>query len=90
MDYYTLLARWNRNDNIDRKVDLANIDNCGDRVCGLKQILIIQLSYSIKDDGEISSENLIKKLKIIMKILIHIIILFNHIKTIIIILFKLL
>ena len=28
------LGRWNRGDNIDRKVDLANIDNCGDRVCG--------------------------------------------------------
>lgn len=29
-----ILGRWNRNDNIDRKVDLANIDHCGDRVCG--------------------------------------------------------
>jgi hypothetical protein len=29
-----VLGRWNRNDNIDRKVDLANIDHCGDRVCG--------------------------------------------------------
>ena len=28
------LGRWNRDDNIDRKVDLANIDHCGDRVCG--------------------------------------------------------
>ena len=29
-----LLGRWKRDDNIDRKVDLANIDHCGDRVCG--------------------------------------------------------
>ena len=29
-----LLGRWKRNDYIDRKVDLANIDHCGDRVCG--------------------------------------------------------
>ena len=28
------LGRWQLNDNINRKVDLANIDNCGDRVCG--------------------------------------------------------
>ena len=28
------LGRWKRNDYIDRKVDLANIDHCGDRVCG--------------------------------------------------------
>jgi len=34
MNTSPLLGRWNRNDNIDRKVDLANIDNCGDRVCG--------------------------------------------------------
>lgn len=29
-----ILGRWKRDDNIDRKVDLANIDHCGDRVCG--------------------------------------------------------
>ena len=29
-----ILGRWKRNDNINRKIDLANIDNCGDRVCG--------------------------------------------------------
>ena len=34
MNTSPLLGRWKRNDNIDRKVDLANIDNCGDRVCG--------------------------------------------------------
>lgn len=29
-----LLGRWRPNDNIEKKIDLANIDNCGDRVCG--------------------------------------------------------
>ncbi len=33
MNTSPILGRWNRNDNINRKVDLANIDNCGDRVC---------------------------------------------------------
>ena len=28
------LGRWKLNDNINRKIDLANVDNCGDRVCG--------------------------------------------------------
>ena len=28
MNTSPLLGRWNRNDNIDRKVDLANIDSC--------------------------------------------------------------
>ena len=34
MNVSPVLGRWRRNDNINRKVDLANIDNCGDRVCG--------------------------------------------------------
>ena len=34
MNTSPILGRWNLDDNIDRKVDLANIDNCGDRVCG--------------------------------------------------------
>jgi len=29
------LGRWKINDNIQRKIDLANIDNCGDRLCGI-------------------------------------------------------
>ena len=29
------LGRWRLNDNIQRKIDLANIDNCGDRLCGI-------------------------------------------------------
>ena len=29
------LGRWKLNDNIQRKIDLANIDNCGDRLCGI-------------------------------------------------------
>jgi hypothetical protein len=28
------LGRWKINDKINKKVDLANVDNCGDRVCG--------------------------------------------------------
>ena len=28
------LGRWQINDNISKKIDLANIDNCGDRICG--------------------------------------------------------
>jgi len=34
MSVSPVLGRWRRNDNINRKIDLANIDNCGDRVCG--------------------------------------------------------
>ena len=37
------LGRWQINDNISKKIDLANIDNCGDRVCG-----DIQNSYNHK------------------------------------------
>ena len=29
------LGRWRVNDNIKRKIDLANIDNCGDKLCGI-------------------------------------------------------
>ena len=29
------LGRWKLNDNIKRKIDLANIDNCGDNLCGI-------------------------------------------------------
>lgn len=29
------LGRWRINDNIKRKIDLANIDNCGDKLCGI-------------------------------------------------------
>ena len=29
------LGRWRLNDNVQRKIDLANIDNCGDRLCGI-------------------------------------------------------
>ena len=28
------LGRWNRHDNVDIKASLANIDSCGDRLCG--------------------------------------------------------
>ena len=29
-----VLGRWKLNDNIEKKIDLANLDNCGDRLCG--------------------------------------------------------
>ena len=29
-----MLGRWNRLDNVDIKATLANIDSCGDRLCG--------------------------------------------------------
>ena len=32
-NYY--LGRWKLNDNINRKIDLANIVNCGDTLCGI-------------------------------------------------------
>ena len=30
----TKLGRWNRDDNVHIKATLANIDSCGDRLCG--------------------------------------------------------
>ncbi len=30
-----MLGRWNREDDIYLKVDYANLDSCGDRLCGL-------------------------------------------------------
>ena len=36
------LGRWNINDNINHtqlKIDYANIDSCGDRLCALPQYL---------------------------------------------------
>lgn len=30
----TRLGRWNRCDNVDIKASLANVDSCGDRLCG--------------------------------------------------------
>ena len=29
------LGRWNIHDNTFKKVDSANIDNCGDKLCGI-------------------------------------------------------
>ena len=43
-----ILGRWKRNDNINRKIDLANIDNCGDRVCG---DLLTDLKFSCENPG---------------------------------------
>ena len=60
-----ILGRWKRDDNIDRKVDLANIDNCGDRVCGdlyKKSKSIIEL-FDKRWYGEISKDEFKQKLK---------------------------
>ena len=41
------LGRWNLKDNTFKKVDLANIDNCGDRLCTIKSAKVIK-SKNIK------------------------------------------
>lgn len=41
-----MLGRWKRNDNVDIKATLANIDSCGDRLCGdVKQTRVIIDKY---------------------------------------------
>ena len=60
-----ILGRWNRGDNIDRKVDLANIDHCGDRVCGdlyneMKPVIDV---FDKRWNGEISKEEFKTKLE---------------------------
>ena len=60
-----ILGRWNINDNIDRKVDLANIDHCGDRLCGdlyEESKSIIEL-FDKRWYGEISKDEFKQKLK---------------------------
>tara|TARA_B100000989_G_scaffold63563_1_gene43955 strand:+ start:1800 stop:2237 length:438 start_codon:yes stop_codon:yes gene_type:complete len=60
-----LLGRWKRNDYIDRKVDLANIDHCGDRVCGdlyKESNSIIEL-FDKRWNDEISKDEFKQKLK---------------------------
>ena len=60
------LGRWKLNDNISKKIDLANIDNCGDRICGdilnsyKHQQPIIDL-YEKKWKGDISDDEFKKK-----------------------------
>ena len=60
-----ILGRWNINDNIDRKVDLANIDHCGDRVCGdlYKESKSIIELFDKRWYGEISKDKFKQKLK---------------------------
>ena len=60
-----VLGRWNINDNIDRKVDLANIDHCGDRVCGdlYKESKSIIELFDKRWYGEISKDEFKQKLK---------------------------
>ena len=63
--FHLLLGRWNINDNIDRKVDLANIDHCGDRVCGdlYKESKSIIELFDKRWYGEISKDKFKQKLK---------------------------
>ena len=45
------LGRWKINDNIKRKIDLANIDNCGDKLCGIpisKELKLLIKEYDKK------------------------------------------
>lgn len=60
-----ILGRWKRDDNIDRKVDLANIDHCGDRVCGdlYKESKSIIELFDKRWYGEISKDEFKQKLK---------------------------
>lgn len=60
-----ILGRWNRGDNVDRKVDLANIDHCGDRVCGdlyneMKPVIDV---FDKRWKGEISKEEFKNKIE---------------------------
>lgn len=59
------LGRWNRDDNIDRKVDLANIDHCGDRVCGdlYNEMEPVTDVFDKRCNGEISKEEFKNKLE---------------------------
>ena len=51
-----LLGRWKRNDFINRKIDLENINNCGDRVCGdlLEQMKPVTDIFDKKWDNKIT------------------------------------
>ena len=44
------LGRWKLNDNIKRKIDLANIDNCGDNLCGIP--ISKELKYTIENNDK--------------------------------------
>lgn len=60
-----VLGRWQINDNINRKIDLANIDNCGDRVCGdlnvNRSIKSIVKDYNERWNEDITIEQYLKK-----------------------------
>ena len=60
-----VLGRWKRDDNIDRKVDLANIDHCGDRVCGdlYKESKSIIELFDKRWNDEISKDKFKQKLE---------------------------
>ena len=52
------LGRWRINDNIKRKIDLANIDNCGDKLCGIP--ISKELKILINENDKNWYKNLIK------------------------------
>lgn len=60
-----ILGRWNRGDNIDRKVDLSNIDHCGDRVCGdmYEEMKPMIKLFDQRWNGEITKDEFTKKIK---------------------------
>lgn len=60
-----ILGRWNRGDNIDRKVDLANIDHCGDRVCGdmYEEMKPMVKLFDQRWNEEITKDEFTKKIK---------------------------
>lgn len=64
------LGRWKPSpNNFTRKVDLANIDNCGDRVCGnlysdMKPLIEL---FDKRWSGEITKDEFSKKIKVHQK-----------------------
>lgn len=64
-----LLGRWKTNDNINRKIDLANIDNCGDRVCGdlIEQIKPVTDLFDKRWNNKISKDDFKDTLQKIQK-----------------------
>ena len=57
------LGRWKLNDNVKRKIDLANIDNCGDRLCGVPvnkdlKIVIKNFDEKWKKNSETNTKSL--------------------------------
>ncbi len=52
------LGRWKLNDYIERKIDLANVDNCGDKLCSYP-IDDKNIIYQQKSDSQFEIENIV-------------------------------